>query len=206
VGKRHLESAIESIRDQAEFKVSWKPFFLNPNTPDEGIPLIDYISSRYGPEAGQKIREGKSALYDFGKSLGIFFNKDRLIVNSLRSHCLLEYAKSVNCQNAASEELFHVYFEEGRNINNNAVLMEICKKANIDENEAMKSIESKEVQAAINKEAVNAHTRGINGVPFFDIYIEGINEKKPVSFSGAQGKEVFLDVFGKLLHAFKLKT
>ena len=69
VGKRHLESAIESIKEQADFLVSWKPFFLNPTTPDEGIPLIDYISRKYGPEAGQKVREGKSALYDVGKSL-----------------------------------------------------------------------------------------------------------------------------------------
>ena len=105
-----------------------------------------------------------------------------------------------------SEALFHIYFEEGKNINSDAILKDICKEVKIDESEAMKYIESKEMQASINNEARNAHTRGINGVPFFDIYIEGLNEKKPVSFSGAQGKDVFLDVFGKLLHALKVKA
>lgn len=69
MGKRHLETAIESAKDLADFKVTWKPFFLNPSTPDDGIPLIEYISSRYGPEAGKRLVEGKSPLQDVAKSL-----------------------------------------------------------------------------------------------------------------------------------------
>ena len=83
VGKRHLESAIETLKDQAEFKVAWKPFFLNPSTPDEGIPLIEYISSRYGPEAGRKIAEGKSALIDVGKNLVGNSNNNNCYFNRL---------------------------------------------------------------------------------------------------------------------------
>ena len=69
MGKRHLESAIDAMKQEAEFKVTWKPFFLNPATPKEGIPLVDYISSRYGAEAGRKVAEGKSTLVDVGKKL-----------------------------------------------------------------------------------------------------------------------------------------
>ena len=69
MGKRHLESAIDVMKQEAEFKVTWKPFFLNPATPKEGIPLVEYISSRYGAEAGRKVAEGKSTLVDVGKKL-----------------------------------------------------------------------------------------------------------------------------------------
>lgn len=127
-------------------------------------------------------------------------------MNTLKSHCLLEYAKSVDCQNETAEVLFHVYFEEGKDINNKAVLKEVCKCANLDENEAMKCIEDEKLKTSIYGEAKHAHHRGINGVPFFDIYIDGINEKKPLSFSGAQGPAVFTDIFRRLLNTLKSKA
>ncbi len=72
VGKRRLETAMKALQEEADFKVTWKPFFLNPNTPKEGIPLVEYISSRYGAEAGRKVRDGKSPLVRVGKELVSF--------------------------------------------------------------------------------------------------------------------------------------
>ena len=137
---------------------------------------------------------------------GITFTKDRKIVNTLKSHCLLENAKAANCQNEAAEVLFHAYFEEGRDINNDEILVELSKNVSLDENGVKNSLESAQLKAAINREARHAHERGINGVPFFDIYIDGLNDKRPMSFSGAQPPAVFIDVFKKLLNAVKSKA
>lgn len=127
-------------------------------------------------------------------------------MNTLKSHCMLEYARSVNLQNEAAEALFHAYFEEGRNINSNDVLQSVSRDINLDDQQVLKSVESEESKGRIKLEAKNAHHRGISGVPYFDVYIDGLNEQKPLSFSGAQGPKVFADVFKRLLNALKSKA
>ena len=48
------------------FEVLWKPFFLNPQTPDAGIPLLDYLSQKYGLQAAKLAKEGTSPLSKAG--------------------------------------------------------------------------------------------------------------------------------------------
>ena len=56
---------------------------------------------------------------------GINFNSNRNIVNTLKSHCLLDYAKDQGKQDAVAENLFKSYFEEGHNINSMDVLSKV---------------------------------------------------------------------------------
>ncbi|XP_065061286.1 uncharacterized protein LOC135688383 [Rhopilema esculentum] len=206
VGKRHLETALDEFKDEAVFKVTWKPFFLNPSTPDEGIPFLEYISSKYGPDTAKRVSAGKSPLYDDSKKLGITFKIDRLVVNTMKSHCLMEFAKSTNKQNDVAEALFHALFEEGKDVNSDEILSEIGQKLGFDADQMIKSFHDSNLRGSIKKEAETAHHRGITGVPHFDIYVTGLNDTRPLSFSGAQGPDVFLSAFSRLLNALKSKA
>ena len=62
VGKRHLEEAMKVFSDQLSFEVTWKPFFLNRTTPESGIPLEQYLSQKYGPEAAATAKQGTGHL------------------------------------------------------------------------------------------------------------------------------------------------
>ena len=62
MGKRHLEEAIKSFSGDVSFEVNWLPFFLNPSTPDEGIPVLDYLARKYGPQAAASAKSGKGPL------------------------------------------------------------------------------------------------------------------------------------------------
>ena len=53
------------------FEVTWKPFFLNPTTPESGIPLIQYLTQKYGPRAGAMAKDGTSPLTKAGKNVVI---------------------------------------------------------------------------------------------------------------------------------------
>lgn len=56
---------------------------------------------------------------------GINFNSDRIVSNSLRSHCLLDYAATVSAekQNALAEALFQGHFSEGNKISSTEFLL-----------------------------------------------------------------------------------
>jgi len=197
---------MKALQGEADFKVTWKPFFLNPNTPKEGIPLVEYISSRYGAEAGRKVRDGKSPLVRVGKELGITFNHDRFIVNTLKSHCMLEMAQSSGNQDAVADALFKIYFEDGSDISTDEVLLKVAEDLGLNKEEVKKSLEDTNLHESIKKEAQHATLRGIHGVPFFDIFIDGYNNQKPFNFSGAQDSEAFVDVFKRLLNLIKSKA
>ena len=69
MGKRHLEEAIQGFKNELEFEITWKPFFLNPNTPESGIPLLQYLAQRYGPQVAKTAAEGTSPLVKAGRDV-----------------------------------------------------------------------------------------------------------------------------------------
>ena len=69
VGKRHLEKAIQGLKNELNFEITWKPFFLNIDTPESGIPLLEYLGKRYGPQAAKAAADGTSSLTKAGQSV-----------------------------------------------------------------------------------------------------------------------------------------
>ena len=57
---------------------------------------------------------------------GISFNFDRRIVNTLKSHCMLDYARCEGKQDLLAENLFQAYFQEAKDINSLDVLAKIA--------------------------------------------------------------------------------
>jgi predicted DsbA family dithiol-disulfide isomerase len=69
VGKRHLEEAIKTFSGDVSFEVNWRPFFLNPATPDEGIPVLEYLGRKYGPQAAASAQSGKGPLSQMAEKM-----------------------------------------------------------------------------------------------------------------------------------------
>ena len=67
VGKRHLDEAMDELKDEFDFSLMWKPFLLNPNTPEEGVPVEDVLGRKYGPEAKEKYLSGQLSFFEAGK-------------------------------------------------------------------------------------------------------------------------------------------
>lgn len=72
-----------------------------------------------------------SALERAGKTTGIKFNNDRRVHNTIRSHRLVRLADEQNKGGEMIEQLFHGYFEEGKNIADSDVLLEIAQKVRL---------------------------------------------------------------------------
>ena len=69
IGKRKLDIACEQTKDIYNFKLRWKPFQLSPNTPEKGIPLLEYIRNKYGEQSAKDIMNNVTPVYKAGKSL-----------------------------------------------------------------------------------------------------------------------------------------
>ncbi|XP_068755359.1 uncharacterized protein [Montipora capricornis] len=186
-----------TFTEQLSFEVIWKPFFLNP-TLSKAVPLVQHLSNLYGADAAASIVKPTSRLSRDGAEVGIQFNPNRLIVNTLKSHCMLDYAKTEGKQNLLAEQLFHAFFEEATNIDSDDDLAKIAVEIGLNWDAAQRHM--KEVRSRVQGEAMKAREDGIRGVPYITIYVKG---GQNIYLSGAQPPEEFVKVFRRLLAQLK---
>ncbi len=69
-----------------------------------------------------------ASLEKVGQANGIRFNSERRVHNTIRSHRLVRFADAQDKGDQMIEQLFHGYFEEGKNIADVGVLLELAQK------------------------------------------------------------------------------
>lgn len=80
---------------------------------------------KYGKGAGSRMA---TSLEKVGQANGIQFNNERRVHNTIKSHRLVRLADAQDKGNEMIEQLFHGYFEEGKNIADVDVLVELAQK------------------------------------------------------------------------------
>ena len=196
VGKKKFEKALAQFPHAEEIEVTWHSFQLDPNlvTQPDTNPY-DYFSKAKGIpviQAKAMHEHAKNA----GKEAGIDFNFDESkVANSFRGHLLIQLAKKKNLADAMEEALFEAQFITGKNIDDEAVLLETGKSVGLTEVEIKNALASDEMAHAVTQDGLMARQLGINAVPFFVF-----NDKYGVS--GAQQPEHFLEVLNKSFEEF----
>jgi predicted DsbA family dithiol-disulfide isomerase len=116
IGKRRLERAIATVRDQHEVRVRWLPFQLNPTMPKEGIARRDYRIRKFG--SWERSQELDAKVVAVGKDEGISFAFDRIerTPNTWDAHRLIGLAGTEGIQDAVVEAMFRAYFTQGRDL------------------------------------------------------------------------------------------
>ena len=196
VGKKKFEKALAQFPHAEEIEVTWHSFQLDPNlvTQPDTNPY-DYFSKAKGIpviQAKAMHEHAKKA----GKEVGIDFNFDESkVANSFRGHLLIQLAKKKNLANEMEEALFEAQFISGKNIDDEAVLLETGKSVGLTEEEVKNVLVSDEMAHAVAQDGLMARQLSINAVPFFVF-----NDKYGVS--GAQQPEHFLEVLNKSFEEF----
>ena len=182
IGKRRLEMAL-SMRPQIRVKPNWRPFFLNPEMPPEGIHRTAYLIKKFGSES--RITRIYGAIGEAGQSVEIDFAFERIgkTPNSVDSHRLVRFAHERGLADEVVEALFVEFFINGRDIGDLRVLTEIGAANGLDAQEVEAYLNTDADVGAIHDENVRAHRLGINGVPSF-----AFNKKYVIS--GAQEPQV----------------
>ncbi len=101
-------------------KITWEPFILNRSIPTSGISIRAYLSQVYGDASYYEASRKRLAAAGLQCDPPISFTtNDRLLFPTIDSHRLVEFCKRVDFPKHEKlvENLFHQYFEEGKNFN-----------------------------------------------------------------------------------------
>lgn len=192
IGKRRFEAALSTPGVPSEISISWRPFELNPDMPDEGMERAAYRAAKFGAEKAQELDEQMSAT---GREVGIAFAFDQMkrTPSTRLAHRLIWQAgrDGLIAQGAVVNRLFEGYFEEGRDIGRRDELVSLAKEAGIDGKDAKAALDAEHTLEAVLDLEDAGLRMGIRGVPFFIL----INK---YAVSGAQPPEVWCDALPKI--------
>lgn len=169
LGKARLEKALAEVADEVAVDINWRPYQLNPDYPPEGVDQQKALAEKLGGKANMdRAHETLTAL---GKEVGIDFDFAAIKIgpNTMDAHRLLLWAHTEGreIQDKVVTALFKANFEEGKNVGDHAVLLDIAEKAGLDKEMIARLLASDADREMIVTEIDSAKQMGVNGVPFF---------------------------------------
>ena len=182
VGSARLDKAIAALPDDIEVEVENHPFYLDANTPAEGVVVADMLRDKYGKEPSEMWERVESEARKAGVELDL--SKQPRMFPTKRAHTITRLAKPLGNQHELANAIANAYFLEHRQINDDNVLADIAVEFGFDRGDAIDAMNDENELAITEKLATDAAAQGIRGVPFFVF-----GEK--YALSGAQPPEVF---------------
>lgn len=193
VGKKRLEKAIESVKDEFAVAVTFRPYQLNPELPTEGVDHKKHLAEKLGGAAA--VDRAHEMLTGLGHEDGIDFDfaAVKISPNTLDAHRLMRWAmiEGHEIQARVAVALFKAYFEEGRNVGERAVLLDIAEAAGMDRAVVCALFSAGADVDAVKEEIGMARDMGVTGVPCFII-------DNKYAVMGAQSPDVLINAFREI--------
>jgi predicted DsbA family dithiol-disulfide isomerase len=191
IGKARLEKALEAHGLTERVAITWLPYELNPDMPEEGMDRTQYLDAKFGPG---KRKEIEVRLSEAALESGVTFNWPKVTrsVNTRMAHMLVAAASTVQRGGEMKAALFKAYFQEGRDIGNIETLVAIAVEQGFDEQAARDELANGELRETVIGLEDHARKVGVTGVPFF--IVDG-----KLAVSGAQTGDVWAQVFQQVM-------
>ena len=195
VGAERLDQAIAALPDDVEVEVDNHPFYLDPNTPAEGVVVADMLREKYGRDP----REMWARVEGEAKKSGIALDLSQQPRSypTQKGHTLVRLAKAKGTQHALANAIAWAYFMDHQLINDDEVLADIALQHGFAREEALQAVRDPDELGTTHDLAIAAAQQGIQGVPFF------VFDNK-FAVSGCQPDEVFARAFEYALDPEKL--
>lgn len=182
VGSARLDKAIADLPDDIDVVVENHPFYLDPNTPAEGVVVADMLRAKYGKEPREMWERVESEARKAGIELDL--SRQPRMFPTKKAHTITRLAKPLGIQHELANAIANAYFLEHRQINDDNVLADLAVEYGFDRGDAIDAMNDENELAITEQLATDAAAQGIRGVPFFVF-----GEK--YALSGAQPDEVF---------------
>jgi predicted DsbA family dithiol-disulfide isomerase len=181
IGKRLLETAIAS-KPEIPVAVSFRPYFLNPWVPREGMSREDYLIAKFG--SVERYNSAGGRIIEAAAALGLPYERDKIKrqPNTLDCHRLILWAGQIGKAGAMKQRLMELYFSEGGDLTDPAVLAKAAADCGLDADVVRARLAGEEDVARVTAEAQSAQNAGIESVPCF--VFGGM-----IAVSGAQAPE-----------------
>lgn len=196
IGYKQVEKALTLLPEPVAAEFHWHPFELNPDMPPEGEDAAEHIMRKYGrtPEQGKAVR---SQIRDTAASLGFEFGDGgaRRLHNTFAAHKLLTKTGELygwEKQTALKLALFSAYFQQGSDVSDGNILLDVAESVGLDRDEAQGWLADEALASAVRGEERYWIDENISGVPA--IIFDG-----KFMVPGAQSAETFAQVISKVM-------
>lgn len=166
IGLASLEEALARLGGAVRADIHFQPFELNPQMPPEGENIVEHVGKKYGSTPTQSAAN-REAIRARAAAVGFTMatSEDSRIYNTFDAHRLLHWAEIEGRGSALKHRLFEVYFTEGKNPGDHAVLAEAAKDAGLDGEAALQVLASGRYAEAVRAAERQWQAAGINAVP-----------------------------------------
>jgi predicted DsbA family dithiol-disulfide isomerase len=194
-----LKQALEQLEGELNADIHWQPFELNPAMPEQGQDLSEHITEKYGSTPEQS-RENRDHITQLGANLGFEFNfvEGQRILNTFKAHQLLHWVGETSSsptnelQTELKMALLNAYFNQGRDVNDNDVLVEIINEIGLDADFARQLLNDQVYAGDVRALQDQWRQLGVSAVPTFII-----DEKYMIS--GGQPAEAFVQSLRQII-------
>jgi predicted DsbA family dithiol-disulfide isomerase len=166
IGKRRLEAAI-GLSPDVNVDINWRPYFLNPWIPREGIDRLTYLETKFGSADRYKMIAERVATAAAMEGLPYAPDKMTRQPNTLDCHRLILWSRGVTDPARMKQRLMELYFAEGADLSDPKVLIQAAVDCGMDADLVRRLLASDADVDRIESEANSAKEAGIDGVPCF---------------------------------------
>jgi predicted DsbA family dithiol-disulfide isomerase len=189
IGKKRLEQAI-ALASDVPVEVHYHPYFLNDWIPAAGISREEYLTTKFGSPERYKDIAGRVSAAAAQEGLTYAIDKVNRQPNTTDSHRLIHWAGGIGQAAEMKQRLMELYFSEGADLSDRAVLVKAAADIGLDAAEIAGKLDSDADLALVSQQVDAAKSAGIQGVPFFIF-------DNAFAVSGAQGPEQLAGVIRK---------
>jgi predicted DsbA family dithiol-disulfide isomerase len=166
IGKRRIENALKLVPD-VPVEVNFRPFFLNPWVPREGISREEYLTTKFGSvDAYKGIAQRVVMAAD---EEGLVYRPDNVKrqPNTIDCHRLIHWAEAIGKAPEMKQRLMELYFRDGGDLTDTNVLVQAAADIGLDAEDVRRRLSTDEDVALISALAQDAANKGIQGVPTY---------------------------------------
>ena len=166
IGKKRIEDAL-ALASEIPVEVHWRPFFLNPWIPAEGIDRDSYLETKFGSvDAYKGIAERVVAA---AGEEGLSYRPDSVKrqPNTVDCHRLILWAEPSGNSAAVKQRLMELYFRDGGDLTKTETLVQAAADVGLDADDIRRRLATDEDVARISADAKEAADKGISGVPTY---------------------------------------
>lgn len=166
IGKKRIEQAI-ALAPEVPVELTYRPFFLNPWVPREGIGRDEYLTKKFG--SPERYKEIAGRIAETAAQEGLEYHPERVQrqPNTIDCHRLIHWASAIGQGPAMKQRLMELYFRDGGDLTDSEVLVQAAAECGLDADDIRARLATDQDVEDVSAQAQEAAEKGISGVPTY---------------------------------------
>lgn len=161
----------ERAAKQSAFKtnLTWRPYMLDPNVPEGGVPYPDYMKAKFGEQKDNRFASMRQHLEAAAPDAGIEFHFSDIPMrpNTLDAHRLMRWAQGQGKGDAAAQALFRTFFKDLKDIGDPKTLTGVANEIGLETDVVCDLLAGDNDKDTVRGEIDYFRGLGVSGVPTF---------------------------------------